>query len=64
MLPRQFCVAVIHSLRILGDSSYGYLVDRETIRDYASAVKNDDAAYFDEDAARALGYDAILAPLT
>jgi acyl dehydratase len=41
-----------------------YEVGRETIRQYALAVKNEDAAYFDEEAARALGYDAILAPLT
>lgn len=41
-----------------------YVVGRESIRQYAEAVKSDDAAYFDEDAAAALGHDAILAPLT
>ncbi|MCV7229506.1 FAS1-like dehydratase domain-containing protein [Mycolicibacterium komossense] len=41
-----------------------YVVGREEVRQYAAAVKNEDAAYTDEDAARALGYDAILAPLT
>jgi acyl dehydratase len=41
-----------------------YVVGREEVRQYAVAVKNDDAAYWDEDAARALGHDAILAPLT
>ncbi|CAN5681543.1 (3R)-hydroxyacyl-ACP dehydratase subunit HadA [soil metagenome] len=41
-----------------------YLVGRETVREYARAVKNEDAAYFDDDAARAIGYDAIVAPLT
>jgi len=41
-----------------------YVVGREQIREYAKAVKNEDAAYFDEDAALALGHDAILAPLT
>lgn len=41
-----------------------YVVGREQIREYAKAVKSDDAAYLDEDAARALGHDAILAPLT
>jgi acyl dehydratase len=41
-----------------------YEVGREKIRDYARAVKNEDAAYFDDDAAGALGHDAILAPLT
>jgi acyl dehydratase len=41
-----------------------YLVGHEEVRQYAVAVKNDDPAYFQEDAARALGHDAILAPLT
>jgi acyl dehydratase len=41
-----------------------YVVGREAVRQYAVAVKNDDPAYSDEDAARALGHDAILAPLT
>jgi acyl dehydratase len=39
-------------------------VGREKIREYARAVKNEDAAYFDDDAAGALGHDAVLAPLT
>lgn len=39
-------------------------VEREKIREYAAAVKHEDAAYFEEEAARALGHDAILAPLT
>jgi acyl dehydratase len=41
-----------------------YEVGREAIRQYAVAVRNEDAAYSDEDAAQALGYDAVLAPLT
>jgi acyl dehydratase len=41
-----------------------YVVGREKIREYAAAVKNEDHAYRDEDAAQALGHDAILAPLT
>jgi acyl dehydratase len=41
-----------------------YEVGREKVREYATAVKNDDAAFFDDDAARELGYDALLAPLT
>ena len=40
------------------------MVGAEEIRQYAVAVKNDDAAYFDESAAHALGHDAVLAPLT
>ena len=43
---------------------YHYEVGRELVRQYADAVKNTDAAYFDESAARALGHDSILAPLT
>jgi hypothetical protein len=41
-----------------------YEVGREKIREYAKAVKNEDAAYFDDDAARELGHESILAPLT
>ena len=41
-----------------------FVVGRESIRQYAKAVKNDDPAYFDDHAAAALGHDAILAPLT
>ena len=41
-----------------------YEVGREKVREYALAVKNEDAAYFDDDAAEALGHDQILAPLT
>jgi acyl dehydratase len=41
-----------------------YVVGREKVREYAAATKNEDGAYFDEDAAGDLGHDAILAPLT
>jgi acyl dehydratase len=41
-----------------------YIVGREKIREYAVAVKNDDAAYYDETAAAELGHDALPAPLT
>ena len=41
-----------------------YVVGREKIREYATAVKNEDAAYFDDKAAADLGYDGLLAPLT
>jgi acyl dehydratase len=41
-----------------------YVVGREKIREYAVAVKNTDAAFFDEKAAAALGHDGLLAPLT
>ncbi|MBX7432255.1 (3R)-hydroxyacyl-ACP dehydratase subunit HadA [Mycobacterium sp. Y57] len=41
-----------------------YTVGREKIREYATAVKNDDPAFFDEEAAAALGHDGLLAPLT
>ncbi len=39
-------------------------VGREKVREYARAVKNDDAAFHDEAAAADLGYDTLLAPLT
>ena len=41
-----------------------YSVGREKIREYAIAVKNDDAAYFDDEVAADLGYAGVLAPLT
>lgn len=41
-----------------------YMVGREKIREYATAVKNEDAAYFDDKAAADLGYGGVLAPLT
>jgi len=41
-----------------------YVVGREKVREYAIAVKNSDAAFFEEKAAAELGYDALLAPLT
>jgi acyl dehydratase len=39
-------------------------VGREQLRAYSQSIKNDHPAYFDEDAAAELGFDAILAPLT
>ena len=41
-----------------------YEVGREKVREYAVAVKNDDAAFFDDDAAAQLGHKALPAPLT
>ena len=41
-----------------------YVVGREKIREYAVAVKNDDAAFRDETAAAELGHESLLAPLT
>jgi hypothetical protein len=41
-----------------------YEVGREKIREYAVAVKNDDAAYHDEIAAADLGHTSLPAPLT
>ena len=41
-----------------------YEVEREKIREYAEAVKNQDGAFFHEDAAADLGYKGLLAPLT
>lgn len=41
-----------------------YVVGREKAREYAVAVKNDDAVYFDEAAAADLGHRSLPAPLT
>jgi len=41
-----------------------YVVGREKIREYATAVKNEDAPFFSEEASAQLGYDALIAPLT
>jgi acyl dehydratase len=41
-----------------------FLVSREQIRQYAGAVKADDPATHDEDAAAELGYESLIAPLT
>jgi acyl dehydratase len=39
-------------------------VDREKIREFARAVKDDHPAHFTEEAAKECGYDALLASLT
>lgn len=41
-----------------------YVVGREKIREYALAVKNDDPAFFEDEAAAELGYGGLLTPLT
>jgi meromycolic acid (3R)-3-hydroxyacyl-[acyl-carrier protein] dehydratase HadA len=41
-----------------------YEVGREKVREYAEAVKNDDPAFFEDEAAAELGYGGLLAPLT
>jgi acyl dehydratase len=41
-----------------------YVVGREKLREYAVAVKNDDAAFFDEEVAAELGHEKLPAPLT
>jgi acyl dehydratase len=41
-----------------------YVVGREKIREYAKAVKAEDPASYDEDAAAELGHDALVAPPT
>jgi N-terminal half of MaoC dehydratase len=41
-----------------------YEVEREKVREYASAVKNEDSSYFEDAAAEELGYQGLLAPLT
>jgi meromycolic acid (3R)-3-hydroxyacyl-[acyl-carrier protein] dehydratase HadC len=39
-------------------------VGREQVREFARAIKCEDPACFDEDAAAELGYDSIIAPIT
>src|SRR5271163_2441308 len=41
-----------------------YVVEREKIREYAVAVKNDFPPFQEEKAAEELGYDGLIAPLT
>ena len=41
-----------------------FVIGREKIREYATAVKADDPAHHDEAAAAALGHDALVAPPT
>jgi acyl dehydratase len=41
-----------------------YEVEREKIREYATAVQNRDPAFFEEKAAAELGYSGLPAPLT
>ncbi|WP_419538142.1 (3R)-hydroxyacyl-ACP dehydratase subunit HadA [Mycobacterium colombiense] len=41
-----------------------YEVEREKIREHATAVQNDDACFFEEKAAAELGYKGLPAPLT
>jgi len=41
-----------------------FVVGREQLRAFASAIQCEDPAHFDEDAAAELGYDNIVAPLT
>jgi acyl dehydratase len=41
-----------------------YEVDREKIREFAKAVKDDHPAHFSEEAATELGYPGLVAPLT
>jgi acyl dehydratase len=41
-----------------------FVVGREQVRQYATAIKADDPATHDEEAAAELGHDAVIAPLT
>jgi acyl dehydratase len=41
-----------------------YEVDREKIREFAKAVKDDHPAHYSEEAAADMGYPALVAPLT
>ena len=41
-----------------------FVIGREKLREYATAIKSDDPAHFDEAAAAELGYGALVAPPT
>jgi len=41
-----------------------FMVGREQVREFARAIKYEDPACYDEDAAAELGYDNIVAPMT
>lgn len=41
-----------------------YLVGREKIREYATAIQSDDPMHFSEEAAKAAGHADVVAPLT
>jgi acyl dehydratase len=41
-----------------------YMVEREKVREYASAVRNSHPAHFSEEAAAELGYPGVISPLT
>ena len=41
-----------------------FIIGREKIREYATSIKSDDPAHFDEKAAAELGYQALVAPPT
>ena len=49
---------------LVWDYPDGWVVGREKVREFANAVKADDPACLDENAAAELGYDALVAPLT
>jgi acyl dehydratase len=46
------------------DYPHKYVVGREKVREFTKAVKADDPACLDEEAAAELGYDALVAPPT
>jgi acyl dehydratase len=49
---------------LVWDYPDSWVVGREKVREFATAVKADDPAHFDENAAAELGHDALVAPLT
>jgi acyl dehydratase len=51
-------------LGMVWDYPDSYVVGREKVREFAKAVKADDPACLDEEAAAELGYDALVAPPT
>ncbi|OZE81181.1 acyl dehydratase [Rhodococcus sp. 15-649-1-2] len=57
----------LHAAAMVGHHytvDHAYEVGREKVREYARAVQDWHPAHHDEDAAKGLGYDGLLAPLT
>ena len=54
----------INVLGLVHDYPDYFVIGREKIREFASAIKADDPACFDEAAAADLGHDALVAPPT
>ena len=64
MLPAGIVAAVAIDTSAIGKSypAVSYVVGREKVREFAYAVGETNPVYFDVEAARAAGYDDVVAP--